>query len=364
MFYQDESRTYENSYQPNQCNRCQSYDIREESQWDVCRSCGLIQPDIYHISDTDMGVWVSYDDFVNDRNISYVSRPIKHRETYFQDAIACISLYPKSMPLDILEDIYTSLQLPEHRDRRLQFYATPDQQTTQGILGHVKPSAQISLDYTSDKTNKPLLKFNRKNFVMKWFSLNMYLRKQLRIQLVRGLPGDFFTILTEVHEYICCDFDKIRRTTPEFRQRVALPSAKVFTYMLCFIINPDIIVDYEHVLGLPKTETIKKNFNSIMHMMRVCYGDIQVLLKLRKIILERIRFWFWKNDQFQIVRYAFFLDEFDHRSKGPQKIFYEKVLRLCTLTEEKLSTNTANTTMVKQKMILSLILDEIETNYQ
>lgn len=333
------------------CSRCMGNNIIDDDYYYVCRDCGLVHDidpfdDTYSytsISNSDSCTWASaaycIENVVHERN-RYFDR-FEYREMYFANCLKCISLDHLSINEELLEDIKLQLDKEDNRGIRDIFRGDPNKKHTQSILRTLSPGTRkLQWKYASKKTGRPLLKYGRKNFIMKWLTLNIYLRKQYKITNIYTnlLTFDYYTILKETHRVVCSQFERLKLLYPEYGDRIALPSSKTFIILLMCLISPDTIKIYENILFTQSVVTTVKALDMIKKLCVIAYGEKDNIFILRDIMVHLCTEYYHYNfTHFPILRHIFMADEYCTVPSGNiKKIYCDKLNELCQYLEAKL----------------------------
>ena len=337
------------------CRRCKSPHLRDDNLWCVCVSCGIVQSSQPTLSDD--GVWTAWDSVILGSLKGYNRDPPRHREIYFKETVACVSNNGASIPKVAMYDIYKQLEETRFDRIRKDFIRSPSQRNTQRILRDVKPSKYLMRYY---ERKSKTIDFKRKNFIMKWYSLKVFLVKRYKLnEPIPLLPYDVFTVVVDCHSIIAAFFDDMRRSSGDWKKRTAMPSSKVFMYILLVLINPKIVVDYMDILTLPKVKTTIDNLSMITNMCVHAYGKMNTFMQFRKVVTSETYFLYHENIQFPVVQYVFFITKDGRYFEDVKKIYLEELRNTCQIIEDTSKPSHMITTMKSASVILNYILNEI-----
>ena len=288
---------------------------------------------------------------------------------YFANCLKCISRDHLCIPEELLQDIKLQLDKEVNRTIRDRFRGNPNKKHTQTILRTLSPGTRkLQWKYASKKTGKPLQKYDRKNFIMKWLTLNIHLRQQYNIPNIYKnlLTYDFYVILKETHRAVCSQFERMRLLHPEYGDRIALPSSKTFIILLMCLISPDLIKTYENILFVQSVNTTVKSLEMIKKLCRIAYGDRNTILALRGIMVHLCTEYYHYNfSHFPILRHIFMVDEYcTVPTDDIKKIYVDKLNKLCQYLEEKLQGGTGTDGTMSIYQVITHIREEISLTNQ
>lgn len=289
------------------CQRCDgSIFIEDNNGFDVCSGCGLVNSfdrlcdaKIYQKEEKekhsvyDIGDHVSIDgvaSYINTVNIHYI-----RKSKYFIEFISNYTINPfYELDEELLSSIYVSFRDFKNENKKktlLQnFIKSPTKRNTFQILRSITLPYKIKKKYTSRITKKTLNIIKRKNIIMKWNLIRLYLISKFNVKCdYKLLPNNLGDILIFMFRFFIADiFTIISR-----KNRISSPNLVVTSLCFLFLLNPKFILIYGSIFDSPSNKTFEKNINYINTIIKYKYRSID---EYRNIMLSNIPYHIQKDE--------------------------------------------------------------------
>lgn len=279
-----------------ECYRChggpESYRIIDDRNGEsVCNNCGLvISRDQFICQSFDKTKQYSIASSPKNNNDKKtrttssfrVNNPAVYKRNYFSDVLNSFSDYTNPLPEDLLSAIYIQASIDPYFKN---FKRQPEKKSTQRLLRSIKIPRSLGEMYISRITKKDLTVIDRKNIKMKWVQIRNYLLKKEGIDTKKFvyLEPILIEILKMMFSWVMNEYGKKRHlpTCPrainyqkmgECKCRRASPNSYTLIYWLLFMLNPMLIVKYQHSIPIPKLKTLRKNLLQVKNVFEITYG--------------------------------------------------------------------------------------------
>lgn len=297
--YGEDYRLIEDTHGHTCCNNCGlviNYDTFDRSN-----SSSFKREPQYSITSSATTTSSFPESFTISKGVNTYPNKSKYRKDYFTDVLNSISFNAKTLPNDLLEEIYRQLKI-NHPDKIKKIIRRQDKRSIKEALRFIIIPAFIGDKYISRSTKKPLFKISRKNHCLSWVSILEFILKKEKVKIgslkINKMEDDLIDLINEERGFIMDAYEKKRHECgilktnsilPYFKCgcRKSTPNVPTMISFILFMLNPIFMEKYMKSISLPKLKTFKKNISLLISMFQKMYGNCDENIRIGH--LNRIR---------------------------------------------------------------------------